>query len=263
MTDMLDGDALYKSGTAQGAQAKLLDQYFGDPDTESAQNIQKNGTDFANDNKGNAEISKAVLENAIKVKSTKAENAKTIGGNSAKEPTKNAILAIKGKDSSGKSVKRYFFIAEKDTRNVYMQCSEGFGDFNGYINNISYGAKVEFLNGDLDILRTKTEKVYYTKVEISKFEELLLKGGQITIGRLDNDGKEDSEKIAIEAAYWITKEKDGNQIVFDLIQPIKDEDTANEAKKKQLKAAIEKEKNNPAIVNLINTRINVVIKRAS
>jgi len=262
MTDMMDGDALYKDGTMQGAQAKLLDKYFGAPDSEAAQSIQKNGTDFENDNKGNAEISKAVLENAIKVKSTKAESAQTIGGSSAKEPTKNAILAIKGKDSNGKSAIRYFFIAEKDTRNVYMQCSEGFGDFNGYINNISYGAKVEFLNGDLDILRTKTEKVYYTKVEIAKFEELLLKGGQISIGRLDNEGKEGTENIAIEAAYWITKEKDGKQIVFDLIQPIKGEDTANDAKKKQLKAAIEKEKNNPTIVNLINTRNNVVIKRA-
>ena len=78
MTDMLDGESLYKSRSGygsegQGAQAKLLDKYFGPADDTSAAAILKEeGTPEA---QAGADMAGKILENAIKIKTTKIDSS--------------------------------------------------------------------------------------------------------------------------------------------------------------------------------------------
>ena len=268
MTDMLNGENLYKSGGydssgKKGAQSELLDKYFGPPDGDTA--LTPENTGFDNDVPTNTLIQNDVNNNAIKVKATVFTNATTPEGNKpANVVVKNAFLAIKGKDSDDKEVKRFFFISEIDSRMAWMQCSKEFGYFEEYISKIKYNASVQYSTGDLDVRwKTKTNDApHYTKVKVDEFEKLLLKRGEkIKIGMFNRAKQSiEEETITISDAYWITKEKDGEQIVFDAIQPGTEKD---EEKRKQLKKAIEDKNGASSVKYLIENRDKAVIKKDS
>jgi hypothetical protein len=263
MTDMLDGENLYKTkggyGEAgKGKQAELLDKYFGPADEKTEAEIEKNGTGLGKDLEENPAIAEEVSKNAIKAKVTKCEDA-FFSDSKALFPIANAFLIIKGKNDKG-PIQRSIFIQKIEGRFVYLQYSKSFGTFKGYLDKIQYGAKVELADeGDIK-QNNERSPIYYTKVKVDDFANLLLKAGQLSVGRLDNDGKEDEEKISIEGSYWITKEAGGKQVVFDAVQKGEAQGT-DELKKKQLLNAIERANNKTGIVTLIDARDKIIIKR--
>jgi hypothetical protein len=266
MTDMLAGENLYKggydsSGGKKGTQSDFLEKYFGAPEDDTPVK-----TDFENDNKENIITQEKINENAIKVKTTIFTNATTSEGRKpANVPVKNTFLAIKGKDSNDKEVKRFFFISQIESDFVWMKYSKQFGYFEEYISKIKYNVAVQYSTGDLDVnWKMKTDAtVYYTKVKIGEFEDLLLKRGTIKIGMFNKQqGKIEEETIKISDAYWITKEKDGNQIVFDAIQTGA-EAGKDEEKRKQLKAAIDTREGNYSSVRYLIENKDAAIKKAS
>ena len=266
MTDMLDGESLYKSKSGfssegKGAQANLLDKYFGEADDKGAAAIIKEeGTP---ESKENAVIAGKILENAIKIKTTKIDSSLSpVDERKAVFPIPDSFVVIKGKNKDGDEIQRSFFLCHKESDMQYMQYSPSFFSFKTYIDGITHGVKVEMLSGEINLKNDTQAKTYYTKVKEREFTDLILKPGKISIGRLDNDGNEDIEIITIGVAYWVTKEKDGKPIVFDIIQKGAEQGKDN-AKREQLKAAILKRGNKTDIVNRIGTRKDVVIKKVS
>jgi len=266
MTDMLDGESLYKSKSGygsegQGAQAKLLDKYFGEADDASKAEILKEGQ--TPEAKEGAAMADKILENAIKIKTTKIDSSLSpVDERTATFVVPDSFVVIRGKNKDQVEIQRSFFLCHKESGMQYMQYSPSFFSFKTYIDGITHGVKVEMLSGEINLKNDTQSKTYYTKVEENKFTELILKSGKISIGRLDNDGNEDTEIITIDVAYWVTKEKDGKQIVFDIIQKGAKQGT-DSTKRDQLKAAITKRGNKTDIVNRIGTKKDVVIKRVS
>jgi hypothetical protein len=265
MTDMLDGESLYKSKSGfsdagRGKQADLLDKYFGAPNETDAAAVKAATT--SQDVDENTAIAAAVIAAATNVKTTRFENAISgPAGNKAAFAIPNAFLILKIKNERGEQAQRSIFIHKIDGGYTYMQYSKSFGTFMGYYGKISYGSKIELVNGDIEPIKTRTE-TYYTKVKTDDFQKLLLGGGQISVGYLDNDGKENTEKITIEGSCWLTKESDGKQIVFDVIQTGAQIGTDSK-KQGELKSAIENAGNKFGIVNLISgsSRSNIIINR--
>ena len=266
MTDMLDGESLYKSrsgfsGDGAGAQAKLLDKYFGEADDASkAQILTEVESPEA---QAGAALVDEILKNAIKIKTTKIDSSLSpVDERTATSAVPDSFVVIRGKNKDGVDIQRSFFLCHRESGMQYMQYSPSFFSFKTYIDGITHGVKVEMLSGEINLKNDTQQKTYYTKVEGDKFPDLILKPGKISIGRLDNDGNEDTEIITIDAAYWVTKEKDGKQIVFDIIQKGAEQGKDN-AKREQLKAAIVKRGNKTDIVNRIGTKKDVVIKKVS
>lgn len=258
MTDMLDGDKLYKidggGGSDRGAQARLLDSYFGPADEKTEAEINKEGTSFGNDFEENGKISKEIMESATKLKPVLAPNATTEDGKKSNIPIVNAFLTIKA-TLGGDEVQRTFFIQKIDGNFVYMQYTKAFGTYLPYLGRVD--GKKELSDGDIKFNTSTRTAIKYTKVTTDNFE-LLMPGKTIEVTTLDNDGKEETEKLKIKDSYWLSKEVDGKNIVFKA-------DSGNvgteESRAKQLQEAIAKNAN-AGIVNLINTKNNVIVKKS-
>jgi LysM repeat protein len=262
MTDMMDGDNLYKSKAGyseggQGTQARLLDKYFGDADDKSKQELEKSGGTFEpGEGKEAAAIAEAAAKGATNIKPTKCEEAVSDNDPNKKAlfPIPDSFLIIKGKSEDGTEIKRAFFIQKIDGGYVYMQYSKTFGVFKGYLDKID--GKKNFEAGDLNI-STNKDFIFYTKIKTNDFEKLLLKPGTISIGRLI-PGKEEikTDKIELIQSYWVTKEVEGKNIVFGAIQKGAQIGT-DDKKRKQLEAALGETKH---IVSKILSKNDVIIK---
>lgn len=255
MTDMLDGDNLYKAGSTQGAQAKLLDNYFGDADDKSKAELEKsNGGLTPEEVENSGKISEEINKTAITIKTTNWQNAVDVSDKKVTDPLVNTFLIIKGR-LDGNEIKRAFFIQKIDGGYVYMQYSKSFGAFKGYLDRID--GKRNFKAGDVNISTEKLE-VFYTKVKASDFENLLLNKGTISIGRM-TPGKEDvkTDKIEVIESYWVTKEENNKNIVFDVLQKTEQTDS-DDKKAKQLLAALGDTK---GIVGKIITKNDVIVTK--
>ena len=204
-----------------------------------------------------------ILENAIKIKTTKIDSSRSADERKATFPILDSFVVIRGKNENQDEIQRSFFLQSQEAGKIFMQYSPSFFSFKSYIDGINYGVKAELVQGEINLKNDTQSKTYYTKVKADDFPKLILSSGKISICLLDNDLKETTEIITIDTAYWVTKEKDGKQIVFDIIQKGAEQGKDN-VKREQLKAAILKRGNTSNITNLIGTssKENVVIKRA-
>lgn len=263
MTDMMDGDNLYKSKAGyseggQGTQAKLLDKYFGDADEKSKIELEKNGGAFEpGEAAESAKLAEEAKKGAITITPTKWENAVSDADPNQKASIviPESFFIIKGK-LDGEEVKRVFFIQKVEGAYTYMQYSKSFGVFKGYLDRID--GKKNFEAGELNISTNKYD-VYYTKIKTNDFSKIFLSAGTISIGRM-TPGKEDvkEDKIELAGTYWITKEVDGKNVVFSAIQ--KGAQVGSEEKKrKQLEAALGETK---GIVSKIISKDDVITKKA-
>jgi hypothetical protein len=245
MTDIMDGDKLYKDGsTGQGAQAKLLDQYFGAPDEEGKKAIEK-GTAFKGDLVENEAMQEEVNANGIEIRARKTSDLKE-GINS------RSFLVINAKNEDGTDVQRSFLIQEIDNGVVYMQYSKTFAVFKSYLDRISGGKKI-LEKGDFAVHSSERKEILYTKLRKDEFSKMLLQPGKIEIGSVDNDMKQNTEKLQVVSSYWISnKDKSGKEEIFSLPEDIKD----------QLYNAIQTTGNKKGIINLISTEVNAKIKTA-
>jgi hypothetical protein len=129
MTDMLDGDTLYKSG-GQGKQAEFLDKYFGWKGDEKSLTI---GNDASDNSKTADQIKTKDLgftNNPIKFEKN--------------EDLKNSFFAVSTNDNK----QLYFYIQALQNGNFYVSYSRSMFFFNKYI---EVGAKIstKLAKGDL------------------------------------------------------------------------------------------------------------------
>lgn len=244
MTDMLDGDALYKDGSTQGAQAKLLDRYFGAPDEEAKKEIEK-GTAYKGDFENNTSIQDAVNDSKIDIKTVESSKVR-------EDVRPRSFLVIKAKNEAGEEVQRSFFIQTIDNGVVYMQYSKTFYVFQGYLDRID-GGKKTIVQGDFAVNKLDKKDILYTKVRKEDFAKMLLQSKEIEIGSVSKDKRKEKENLKISSSYWITKkDKNGKDVMFSIPEENKD----------QLKSAIDRAGNISGIITLINTEVDAKIKEA-
>lgn len=262
MTDMLDGETLYKSKSGygeggRGAQATLLDKYFGAPDETDAKGV-KAATENA-EVEENEQMAKAATENAVKIKTTKISDSINADGTTADFAIRKSYLIIKGTNKDG-GLQRTFFVQDIDEKYVYLQYSKTIGSFMKYWNGLD--GKKELVDGAYKV-NTNSSKIYYTKIEKRDFNALLLKPGEISIGYIDGEKQEEfQDVIDTQTTYWLTMEKEGKNIVFDTIVSGATIGT-DEGKKKKLVSILQsKSKTDDGIKSFIVNRTNVIIKNA-
>ena len=214
MTDMLEGETLYKSKSGfgeggRGAQATLLDRYFGAPEE-----TDKPGLKAATENpeiEGNKIMSERVMENAVKIKTTKISDSINADGKTPEYPIQKSYLIVKGTDKDGE-VQRTFFVQCFDETYVYLQYAKTIGPFIKYWDKLA--GKKELVDGAYKV-NTNESKIYYTKIERKDFKALLLQPGKISIGFIDGDKYQESQEVIdTKMTYWLTMEKDGKNIVL-------------------------------------------------
>jgi hypothetical protein len=266
MTDMLDGDSLYKAKSGygdagRGKQAELLDKYFGEADDKVAAAVEQ--VDMSPDVKDNKEIVAAIEKGSTKIKATKCNEAFSNDGKMAIYPIRNTFLVIKAKDKDGNEIQRSFFIQDEDDRYVYMQYSKAFGSFTPYLDASILGHANEFERGDLEVKKDR-KILYFTKITKGDFQKLMLANGTIEVGSVSADGKKsiESEKISLIGSYWITKDENGKNVVFDAIEIGKEKGT-DKTKRDKLNAQINKATGGLGIINLTRAQNDIIIKRAS
>jgi hypothetical protein len=159
MTDMLDGDELYKggSGKEQGAQAKFLDKYFGyKADPEGKDTYYGDDKDVVTDVAGKI--------NPIKLATLEGNTALDYDGDL--NNLKNTFFLLKLKDNKTNDVRTYFFYIQDIKGDIaYLSYSLTSFHMKNYIKNSnggvkvddsSFGIKDEKLNGNPYAIRATT-----------------------------------------------------------------------------------------------------------
>ena len=159
MTDMLDGDELYKggSGKEQGAQAKFLDKYFGyKADPEGKDTYYGDDKDVVTDVAGKI--------NPIKLATLDSNTALDYDGDL--NNLKNTFFSLKLKDKSNNVERTYFFYIQDIKGDIaYLSYSLTSFHMKNYIKNSNGGVKVddssftvkdEKLNGNPYAIRATT-----------------------------------------------------------------------------------------------------------
>ena len=110
--------------------------------------------------------------------------------------------------------------------------------------NLRNASKIEIL---------ETVKELYFKVKKDDFLKLLLTPGPIEVGMMSADGQKNitTEKITVLGAYWITKEVDGKDEVFNAVEFGKELNKDKE-KIEKLNKQLVKVAQIPTIINMIN-----------
>jgi len=263
MTDMLDGETLYKTKSGygeggRGAQATLLDRYFGAPDETDAKGVKA-----ATENpevEENERMAKKSMENAVKIKTTKISDSIAADGTTAEYPIEKSYLIVKGKNAKGEDVTRIFFVQCISGPFVYLQYTKTIGSFIRYWDGLD--GKKELVEGSIPNNRNTT-KIHYTKIEKRDFNTLLLKPGKISIGYIDKDTQvENTEVIDTQMTYWLTMDKDGKNIVFDTIVSGATIGTDEDKKKKLVSILTKVSLIDRDIESLTVNRQDVIIKNA-
>ena len=230
MTDILDGDALYKisgHGSEKGAQAKFLAKYFGEPDEKTKVYMDK-GEGFTLDREDGEENSKnasAIEASSIPLKFKKSANKTT---------KQNQFFTLSYKTIDDKGVEgdvlkyRYFYIAEKSkSGNSYLAMCNTFYYFQKYVIDAPNGeakpdqpidGRKKIINkGDLSKLNissnfTKDKKffsylMHYTSIKNELLDSISTPGINIEITSIGSDNKAQSEKIKIIDSYWLVDDK--------------------------------------------------------
>ena len=263
MTDMLEGETLYKSKSGyseggRGAQATLLDRYFGTPEEKDTENLKKvaESEDYLNGEK----MAGRVMENAVKIKTTTISDSINANGAKAEFPIQKSYLIVKGTGKDG-DLQRTFFVQYIDEKYVYLQYSKTIGSFMKYWTGLD--GKKELVDGAYKVNTTET-KIYYTKIEVKDFNNLLLRSGKISIGYIDGPKQEElQEDIDTQMTYWLTMEKDGKNIVFDTIVSGAAIGSDKDKKEKLVSILQSKSKTDDGIKSFIGNRTNIIIKNAA
>jgi len=204
MTEILDGDALYSFGAsgAKGAQAKLLEKYFGQPDETANETINKGVDDgFDENSKTNNKINESKI--TLKFKSVNAFGS--LG----------QVFLVTGKNKDGADVRRVFFVLEgnQESKNPFILLSyNGFGPVAKFI---SQSGNFKYDKGDCkdDLKETQIQfngKEYdkkITKIKTS-ISEVFKPNNKINIGYILSGNPKDikSEEFTIKDIYFLTSD---------------------------------------------------------
>ena len=226
MTDILDGDTLYKSGSGGygtkegGAQKTLLEKYFG-----SAEGVTDSKLEFVP-----GEIN-ANAEQQSKIKTSQAK-FKTGTNNQIQKPEdlKGMIVKLKTemlkpanyKDGDDKEIdtqKRYFFVQEMDGDFLYVVFSRNFGHFKKYVGN-DYQSRTQpiSVSFEADLVREAESDLFLTKIKLVDFKKMLTPAGKVTLkGQIQGStNKKDIGEQTTKAVEFLYATEDGKEAVYNL-----------------------------------------------
>ena len=198
MTDIMDGDNLYKSKEdfgkgSGGAQKVLLEKYFGEvPDELKETDLAFGGAKEITDNQ---KLQSDIKTASVQFKDTKSssiddpEKLKGMIFGLDVEMTKPADYKEEEKDKNKEvdTKKRYFYIQETEGDMFYVVFSRKFGNFAKYVVN-------DYLNRDTkrtvsfnpSSLMTETQtELYLTKIKFNDLRKMMTDGNKVKlIGQL-------------------------------------------------------------------------------
>jgi hypothetical protein len=196
MTDMLDGDELYKSGESGnpgGAQAKFLDKYFGYKDGD-----KDGGKDLS---VGGSEEMKEITNNADSIKPIKLMPVKD--GIKFDKPSdlSNTFFVIQG-NKSGDPTTLFCYIHDVRGDVAYVSFCQSSYHILKYISKskLSQGVSPQGLlnnNKSIDDKNGNLWPIKATRIDVSKFWDKSGKftsGGTIDISSMEKEPKEDGDK---------------------------------------------------------------------
>ena len=155
MTDLLDGDNLYKSsggGDSAGAQKKAIEKYFGETATtffETNSDVQLGMVDKKT-GKNDIEINNETAD-AITVSNLQFTKSSSVTSDEVLKESKFRFttLQVNGKDSEGKIVRWYLFVNEMANDKYYVMMSKTMAWFRNLIQ--SEYPSTEIGKGDSDV----------------------------------------------------------------------------------------------------------------
>ena len=231
MTDIMDGENLYKSGEsrsgAAGAQKEMLEKYFGEVPEKISENDLAPG--------GKAEIEgNAKLQSEISTATVEFEPGNVADINS-KDDLKGMVIKLevemakpadykeeeKDKNKEIDTNKRYFFIQEDKDDMLYLVFSRKFGYLSKYIEN-DYSErenKFQVSFNPSDLKSDAKAGLYLTKIKFNDFKKMLTQNGKIKLtGQVEGTtniktiGEQTTKKIE----FLYTKENDEKTKIYKL-----------------------------------------------
>jgi hypothetical protein len=207
MTDMLDGEKLYK----RGAQKQFLDKYFGD--VEGVKELGEGDTSYKDkkgklDSETNSEIS-----GNIPTPSYKFFEYKDVEDKIERKLT-GRMIKLKGV-SKGKDTTIYLFVQGIDKENLLVVWSRSFHTFKNYLKKSVSGSPEVKGGEEID----PTRELYATKIERTK----IFPGSNLKINSIKKDGEgivksSETLEFEIKETFFLAKqdgEKSGE--VFALL----------------------------------------------
>jgi len=219
MTDLLDGDKLYKgggSGETGGAQKQMLDKYFG----EVVSKVEEGELGFTGDIETNSENRNKMTENKLSFKTMEElKDDETFKGLRDNMDKKRIFFSCVGQDESGKTITKYFYIQEIGD-SIYLAYSTSFFHFKKYVDVA--GGKNELDKGKmtgLNLLPAGQDGVYFiraTKMSKIDFKEFLFNKKPIELKSMDIDKKKKEQVFKPIAFFLLSKEDDGKSKLFTI-----------------------------------------------
>jgi hypothetical protein len=200
MTDMLDGEKLY-SGNGTGAQAKIMDKYFGDSPDDVDLNPPGSNDDVIDSNSRIQEdINKKRKEFSF-TKSSKIKENSSVG---------SFICLDCLDDSDGSSKQYHFLVAESKNEKYYTIFFRSFGPFKSLMKSDSV------LKGDIPKLIDtqlreggKKFNPFFTSINKNSIKNILSPNSKIKISYYEDDFKSISTKeVTVINSYLLTSENE-------------------------------------------------------
>lgn len=227
MTDILDGDTLYKSGTGGfgtkegGTQKVLLEKYFGPAEGVKESQLAFGGINEIN---SNAEQQSKIKTCGAKFKTgtnnqiQKPEDLKGMIVKLTTEMTKSKAYKD-GDDKEIDTQKRYFFVQEMDGDFLYVVFSRNFGHFRKYVGN-DYLSRTQpiSVSFEADLVREPESELFLTKIKLVDFKKMLTPNGKVTLrGQIGGTtNKKDIGEQTTKTVEFLNASEDGKESVYNL-----------------------------------------------
>jgi hypothetical protein len=216
MTDLLDGDNLYKgdSRDSGSAQKKMLDRYFGELSDDQFKGLTSRDISMEDPNKeglvdadANAPVANKIEDLKYVFDTTEALKESTVISD---RKYKGSFFQIKGKNEKNEDSTLYCFIQEFEQGLLYLAYSRSFYYFKKYIENQGGGSPT-FDKGDsgANLRLGKDDKLLYgTVLKSADLEEMLNKKvAKLQLNSISSDVKKPVYEEKLEftplSVYWL------------------------------------------------------------
>lgn len=227
MTDILDGDTLYKSGSGGygskegGTQKTLLEKYFGPAEGVTDSQFSFGGTKEITDNANQQSKIKtcgAKFKTGTNDQIQKPEDLKGMIVKLTTEMTKPKNYK-EGDDKEIDTQKRYFFVQEMDGDFLYVVFSRNFGHFKKYVGN-DYLSRTQpiSVSFEADLMREPESELFLTKIKLLDFKKMLTPARKVTLkGQIGGStNKKDIGEQTTKAVEFLNASEDGKESVYNL-----------------------------------------------
>jgi len=206
MTDMLDGEKLYKGERGEGGstQKKFLAKYFGDIVDTEWEKLPDSKISYITGGEPDVDVNS---EQAGKIPSPKYgffDEKKTNIDN-----TEGVVFSILGKDDKDEDKKYYGFVRKEEGGFLYLVYSLSFFKISSLCRQSVKGSP-EFETGDSKTLVMGNAELYSTKIKPEDFKNMIESGGTLNLTGIDfNENNVKLQFNNVERRYILSNEKDG------------------------------------------------------